>query len=198
MTTENNQTPEINPDNETTTKAGSGWGKWVAVGAVAAMLVGGAGVASAISDEGGRNMQRFGFEQGEQMGGRHGGGMMQARWGGGGGHGGMGRVLYQLDLTDEQEDKIFEIMDGVRGEVRPLMREFRDTREDLVEILSAETIDRQAVETLRTERVASLDDASKTMSEALLDAAEVLTPEQRAELADLIEDHGMRGRGGRW
>jgi Spy/CpxP family protein refolding chaperone len=197
MTTENNQTPDINTTDEAKPAASGGWGKWVAVGAVAAMLVGGAGVASAISDEGGRYMQRFGFEQGEQMGGRHGGGMMQARWGGGGGHG-MGRVLNQLDLTDEQEDKIFEIMDGVRGEVRPLMREFRDTREDLVEILSAETIDRQAVETLRAERVATLDTTSKTMTEALLNAADVLTPEQRAELAELIEDHGMRGMRGRW
>jgi Spy/CpxP family protein refolding chaperone len=198
MTTENNETPETNPTTEARSSANGGWGKWVAVGAVAAMLVGGAGIASAISDEGGRYMQRFGFEQGEQMGGRHGGGMMQARWGGGHGHGGMGRVLHELDLTDEQEDKIFEIMDGVRGEVRPLMREFRDTREDLVEILSAETIDRQAVETLRTERVAALDTASKTMTEALLDAADVLTPEQRAELVKLFEEHGGRGMRGRW
>lgn len=197
MTTENN-TPETEATPETKPAAANGWGKWVAVGAVAAMLVGGAGVASAISDDSGRNFKRLGFEHSESMGGRD-GGMMQARWGGGGGHGrGMGRVLQQLDLTDEQEDKIFEIMDGVRGEVRPLMREFRDTRENLVEILSAETIDRQAIETLRTERLASVDQASKTMSEALLNAAEVLTPEQRAELAKLIEDHGMGGRHGRW
>lgn len=196
MTTENNETPDTNMTNEAGSTASGGWGKWVAVGAVAAMLVGGAGVASAISDEGGRTMQRLGFEQGEQMGGRH-GGFMHARMGGHHGHG-MGRVLSQLDLTDEQEDKIYEIMDGVRGEVRPLMREFRDTREDLVEILSAETIDRQAVETLRAERVATLDNASKTMTEALLNAADVLTPEQRAELAELIEDHGMRGKRGRW
>jgi periplasmic protein CpxP/Spy len=187
MTTENNET---NSPNEA--KSASGWGKWVAVGAVAAMLVGGAGIASAISDDSGRGYMKLGFDQSERMGPR-GGGFMQARMGGGHGHG-MGRVLNQLDLTDEQEDKIFEIMDGVRGEVRPLMREFRDTREDLVEILSAETIDRQAVETLRTERVAALDNASKTMTEALLSAAEVLTPEQRAKLVEHFDDRGMRGR----
>jgi Spy/CpxP family protein refolding chaperone len=197
MTTQNNETPDTNTTNEAKPATSGGWGKWVAVGAVAAMLVGGAGVASAISDEGGRSFMRHGFQQGE-MGPRHGGGFTQAHMGFAGHGHGMGSVLNQLDLTDEQEDKIFEIMDGVRGEVRPLMREFRDTREDLVEILSAETIDRQAVETLRTERVAALDDASKKMTEALLSAADVLTPEQRTELVKLFEEHGMRGMRGRW
>jgi Spy/CpxP family protein refolding chaperone len=195
MTTEKNETPETNPTNEARSSANSGWGKWVAVGAVAAMLVGGAGVASAISDEGGRYMQRFGFEQGE-MGPRHGGGFMRAHMGMGG-HG-IDRALDAIDATDEQADKIYEIMDGARDTVRPLMREFRDTRDDLTEILSAETIDRQALEALRAERVAALDTASKTMTEALVNAADVLTPEQRAELVKLFEEHGRRGMRGRW
>ncbi|MEX0955692.1 MAG: Spy/CpxP family protein refolding chaperone [Rhizobiaceae bacterium] len=195
MTTENNESPQTEAANEAKPAASGGWGKWVAVGAVAAMLVGGAGVASAISDEGGRNFMRHGFQQGE-MGPRHGGGFMRAHMGFAG-HG-IERALDAIDATDEQSDKIYEIMDGARGEVRPLMREFRDTHENLVEILSAETIDRQALETLRTERVAALDDASKKMTEALLNAADVLTPEQRTELVKLFEEHGMRGGRGRW
>lgn len=189
MTTENNDIPETKATNEAAT--GGGWGKWVAVGAVAAMLVGGAGVASAISDDSGRGFMRLGFEQGD-MGPRHGGHFMRAHMGFAG-HG-IGRVLDEIDATDEQADKIFDILDEARGEVRPLMREFRDTREDLAELLAAETIDRQAAETLRAERVASLDQASKTMTEALLNAADVLTPEQRAELVKLFEERGRRGR----
>ncbi|MBO6719388.1 MAG: Spy/CpxP family protein refolding chaperone [Rhizobiaceae bacterium] len=192
MTTENNETPETNPTNEAKSAANGGWGKWVAVGAVAAMLVGGAGIASAISDEGGRYMQRFGFDQSERMG----GGFTRVHMGMGG-HG-IGRALDAIDATDEQADQIYDIMDTARDSVRPLMREFRDTRDDLTEILSADTIDRQALETLRAERVAAIDTASKTMTEALLNAADVLTPEQRAELVKLFEEHGRRGMRGRW
>jgi Spy/CpxP family protein refolding chaperone len=63
------------------------------------------------------------------------------------------------------------------------MREFRDARTAVVELMSAPTLDRAAAETLRAERIAAIDEASKKMTAAMLDAAEVLTPEQRAELA---------------
>lgn len=195
MNDENNQTPETNTANESKPAADRGWGKWVAVGAVAAMLVGGAGIATAVSQEDGRGYARFGFDQGQHMGPRH-GGFMRAHMGFGG-HG-IDRALDQIDATDEQADKIYEIMDNARSEVRPLIREFRDTRDDVAELLSAETIDRAALETLRAERVAALDTASKTMTEALLNAAEVLSAEQRAELVQLFEEHGMGGRRGRW
>ncbi len=195
MTTENNETPETNPTNETNSAANGGWGKWVAVGAVAAMLVGGAGIASAISDDSGHGYKRFGFEQSREMGSHH-SGFMRVHMGMRG-HG-IERALDAIDATDEQADKIYEIMDEARSEFRPLFREFRDTRDDLKDILSAETIDRAALETLRSERVAALDNVSKTMTDALLEAADVLTPEQRAELVKLFEEHGGRGMRGRW
>jgi Spy/CpxP family protein refolding chaperone len=114
---------------------------------------------------------------------------------GGWGHGGRGfgehrfeRMLDEVDATADQEKKIWEIVDGARGEIRPLMREFRGTREQLATLLSAPTIDRAAVEKLRVERVASIDDASKKVTDALVNAAETLSPEQRAKLAERLKD----------
>jgi Spy/CpxP family protein refolding chaperone len=132
------------------------------------------------------------------------GGWGPGGWGHGWGHGhrfgmGMGghpfeRMLEEIDATAEQETKIWEIVDGVRGEVRPVMREFRNTHEQLATLLAAPTIDRAAVEKLRAERIAAVDQASQKLTTALVSAAEVLTPEQRAKLAEHVEKH----RAGRW
>ena len=53
--------------------------------------------------------------------------------------------------------------------------------------LSKPTIDRVALEQLRTEGIELADTASTRLVEALADAAEVLTPEQRAELMEMAD-----------
>lgn len=106
------------------------------------------------------------------------------------------RTLDEVDATPEQVERVKAIAEEARAEIVPLMRGFRGAREDLAEILGAETIDRAAAETLRAERLAAMDAASARAVRAMLDAAEVLTPEQRAALA---EEFGERGRGrGPW
>lgn len=167
-----------------------GWVKWAAIGGVAVAVAGGAGIATAMSNDfGGRWM-------GPQV--MH-GQAMQAHWGGGR-HGGymgrgIGRILEEIEVTDEQEDRLWEIFNGARDEVRPMMRDFRKVRGDLAELLSAATLDKAAIEALRAERVAAIDTASKTMAEAITQAAEILTPEQRAKLVEHFEE---RGPGRRW
>ncbi len=166
---------------ENTPPQARGWVRFAMIGGLGLVAIGGIGVAGAIS-------QDFGPRA------------MDAAWGGHGprhggpGFGGPMRLFSELGLTDDQEDKIWAIMDRVRTEARPVMRDFRDTREDLAELLSAAAIDKNAVETLRADRVAKVDAASKTLSAALIEAAEVLTPEQRTKLASAIEDMGPRGR----
>jgi periplasmic protein CpxP/Spy len=152
------------------------WGRRLAVGGVALLAVATVGVAGALSQ---------GFGPPPMMGGF---GM-----GGFGGHG-VERLFDTVDATPEQEDKIWAIIDGTRAEVRPLMRGFRQTREAMTTILSAPTIDRAAIEKLRAERVAAIDEASKKLTGSLVSAAEVLTPEQRAKLAEAIKNDGPRGR----
>ena len=124
-------------------------------------------------------------------------------WGHGGMHG-MGmrfaehrfeKVMDEIDATDEQQDKIWAIVDRTRAELRPVGREFRGTREEVAALLAAPTIDKAAVEALRVKRLAEVDAASKTAVAALIEAAEVLTPEQRVKLAEeMKERHGGRGR----
>jgi periplasmic protein CpxP/Spy len=166
------------------------WTRRLVIGGIAAAALAGVGVAGALSqDFGGERMMRFGMG--------HGGMHMQAGPAafrmGFGGHG-MGRILGEIDATDEQEKRLVAIMDQLQDDVRPIMRGFRDARGDVVKLLTAETVDREALEQLRAERVAALDDASRKATAALIEAAEVLTPEQRTELAKHFEGRGWRGR----
>ena len=166
------------------------WSRRIVIGAVAAVVLAGAGAFAATAGDFGGGRMHFG------MGPHHGMEMRggPASWRGGPGFG-IGRILDEIDATDEQQDRLEDILDAARDEIRPLMRDFRDSHEDLAGLLAAPTLDRAAVETMRAERVAAIDEASKTLTSALLEAAEVLTPEQRKELADHFEDrHGF----GRW
>lgn len=105
----------------------------------------------------------------------------------------IGAMLDEIDASAEQETKIWAIIDRTRSELRPMGREFRQTREEVATLLAAPTIDKAAVEKLRAERIAAFDEASKKAVAAVVEAAEVLTPEQRAKLvAEMKERHGGR------
>ncbi len=185
---------------------GSGWRRPLTIGAAVVAVVAGIGLASAQGQEFGN---RFSWDDDGPRMGAETGMMHKTGWGdddgergmgrhGGGGMHGIGRMMDELDATPDQEKKLFAIFDAVRGEMRDTMIDFRSTRGEVLDILGAETIDRDAVEKLRAERVAAMDAASKTMTAALIEAAEVLTPEQRAKLAAFIEERGKGGRRGGW
>ena len=63
-------------------------------------------------------------------------------------------------------------------------------------LLTQPSVDRAAIEALRTEQLALADAASKRFTQALGDAAEVLTPEQRRKIDDRLTE--MRERRGFW
>ena len=153
--------------------------RWIVAGGVAVLALAGIGAAGAMGGGHGMGPQMM------EIGMRH-GGHFAGR--------GLERALEAVDATAEQEKRIWEIIDGARAELRPMMREFRDTRETVMGLVSAPTIARAAAEALRAERIAAIDEASKKMTAAALDAAEVLTPEQRAKLAEQMKERSGRGR----
>ncbi len=145
--------------------------RWIVAGGVAVLALAGIGAAGAMGGGMGHHVMEVGMKHGGHFAGR-----------------GIDRVLGSVDATAEQEERIWAIIDGTRAELRPMMREFRDTRGEVMELMTAPTIDRAAAETLRAERIAAIDEASKKLTAAALDAAEVLTPEQRAKLAEQMKE----------
>ncbi len=73
------------------------------------------------------------------------------------------------------------------------MAQIRDIADDARALLTAEQVDRAAVEAHRQEVLDLVDDASALIADALVSAAEVLTPDQRAALAERIEDFRASG-----
>ncbi len=88
------------------------------------------------------------------------------------------------DVTDEQRAEIDAILDAVAPEAWALKSEGKDLREAVREAVTGETIDADALEAFRAEGLEHADEASKLLVETFVEIAEVLTPEQRAELAE--------------
>lgn len=118
----------------------------------------------------------------------HGGGMR---------HGGMGademvehlqvhvaHVLAEVDATPEQKAQIKDIVTAATKDLQTLRAQHASARKQLHELFTAATIDRTRLEALRAEHLQALDAASKRCLTALADAADVLTPEQRAKLGE--------------
>ena len=124
---------------------------------------------------------------GDMHGGPHGmrGGMA------GGRQGGMGhmseRVLNDVKATPEQRAQIKQIMESARKDLQAQREGGRALREEGMRLFSQANVDANAVEALRQRRLAQHDQASKRMTQAMLEASRVLTPEQRQQLAQRMQ-----------
>ena len=100
----------------------------------------------------------------------------------------------EIDATPEQEARIIALATDTAKELQPLRERMRATGTELQQLLTADSIDRAALEALRASRLAEADRISKTLVEAVADVAEVLTPEQRETLQEMIRArHGRHG-----
>lgn len=98
----------------------------------------------------------------------------------------------EVDATPEQKDKLTAIAKSAAHDLAPLRGSMKRARQQAIDLMSAEKVDRAAIENLRAEQVALMDTASKRLTQALADAADVLSVEQRKKLAERAEHFGHR------
>lgn len=106
------------------------------------------------------------------------------------------RLVREVGGTPQQEDRLVAIATAALAELRPLREQARSARRRGMELLAAPTIDRPALEQLRVAQMQAADASSRRMVQAMADAAEVLTAEQRGKAAERIKqrmDRRWRG-----
>lgn len=86
------------------------------------------------------------------------------------------------DGTPEQKAAVNAILKSAQADLRPLHEQMAQGHVRAHQLLTAPAIDRAALEELRVQQMQQMDLISKRILAAVEDAAEVLTPAQRARL----------------
>ncbi|MDM4765476.1 Spy/CpxP family protein refolding chaperone [Pelomonas sp. SE-A7] len=104
----------------------------------------------------------------------------------------MEQVLESVDATDAQRTQIHNIMKAAMQDLKAQHEAGRKLHEQGLALFAAPNIDAAAFESLRQQMQAQHEVASKRMTQAMVDAARVLTPEQRAKFAEKMKKRQAR------
>jgi Spy/CpxP family protein refolding chaperone len=167
--TEESRTPEMEilpPDQPRR------WGRKIVIGAVAVAVAAGAGAYAFASNDGwGRHKLMRGY--------------MEYR---------LDQMLTEAGASDDQKSKLKTIVTTTIDEVRPDREDRKAMRDEIIKLIEAPTIDRNAIESLRAKQMAQFEERSKAIAKAVADAAEILTPDQRKKLVEEMKEFGPHGR----
>ena len=103
-------------------------------------------------------------------------------------------VIKLVGGTPEQKTRLLAIAKATAADMKPLREQHLQARQKAFGLLAAPTIDRAALEQLRASEIQAADAMSKRMMQSMIESADVLTPEQRAKLAESMK----RRTEGRW
>jgi Spy/CpxP family protein refolding chaperone len=104
-------------------------------------------------------------------------------------------LAIEIDANADQQAKLEAIAKSAVGDLAPMRDKMLAARQQMHDLLTQMTVDRGAIEKLRAEQIATLDALSKRIAQAVGDAAEVLTPDQRHKLGEMLPPVGGPGRG---
>jgi Spy/CpxP family protein refolding chaperone len=101
-------------------------------------------------------------------------------------------MLDGLDATDAQRNQIKQIAGAAAADLKAQAEAGRALRQRALQAFTAPNVDAAAVEQVRQQMLQQHDQMSRRMTQAMLDVARVLTPEQRARLGERIRDRQAR------
>jgi Spy/CpxP family protein refolding chaperone len=102
------------------------------------------------------------------------------------------RMLDGLNASDAQRSQIKQIAAGAAADLKAQGESGRGLRQRAMQAFAAPTVDAAAIEQVRLQMLQQHDQMSRRMTQAMLDVARVLTPEQRARLGERMRDRQAR------
>lgn len=100
---------------------------------------------------------------------------------------GVERLGWAVDASTEQKSKINAIAQRAADDIFALRQKHLEARKQVVETLAAATVDRAKLEALRADQMKLAETATKRVTDAVADIADILTPAQRADLGQRVE-----------
>ena len=98
-------------------------------------------------------------------------------------------IYVEIDVTDAQKAQIGPLVKQAIAECAPLHERLGTAHADILALLGADKIDRDAIEALRSEDMRLADDATKRITQLIGDVADVLTPAQRKAFVARVAQH---------
>jgi Spy/CpxP family protein refolding chaperone len=93
----------------------------------------------------------------------------------------------EIDATEAQRARLEPIVKQAVKDLLPMRERVHDARKQGLAVLTAQSVDRNALENLRAGQIQAADAASQRLVQALADVADVLTAEQRKTLAERLQ-----------
>jgi Spy/CpxP family protein refolding chaperone len=107
---------------------------------------------------------------------------------------GVDRMLDGLQATDAQRAQVKQIALATAQDLKAQREAGRSLFERNLQLFAAPVVDANAAEQLRQQMLAQHEQSSRRTLQAMLEISRVLSPQQRATLAQRIKDH--RGHSG--
>ncbi len=107
----------------------------------------------------------------------------------------MGRMLDRVGASAEQKAQIKTMMDAARNELKPVHAQMKTLRDQSAAVFTQPAVDANAAEALRLQMQTLHGQVSKRMLQAMVESSRVLTPAQRATMAEMMKRrHAMAER----
>jgi len=102
------------------------------------------------------------------------------------------RMLDGVNASDAQRAQIKQIVAQAAADLKGQSAAARDLRRRGMEVFTAPAVDANAAEQIRAQSMQLHDQMSRRMTQAMVAAASVLTPEQRAQIGTRLKDRHAR------
>lgn len=104
----------------------------------------------------------------------------------------MDRLFDEIQATPEQREQLRRIADSTQADLKAPGEAARADHVRMGELFAQPALDPVAIEALRKQMLARHDQVTRRMNVAMLDAAKVLTPEQRQQWVATAREHAER------